>query len=122
MGLCLPGVALVSIGVRMRRRRMKVLKKKQFLKKAVRWMVDHGQQRRELSTLILDFTNREDWWPYGLPLLPVNRRNREEYIKQEWTGDLVRYKRSYYRLAIENVLGLYYAVRLEKVKSKGGEE
>lgn len=94
---------------------MVVFEKAEFLKKAVEWMVSREQVRLNLSTLISDITGGEDWWPLGLPQLSVNRDSREEYIKQEWSREIVRYGRSYYRLVIENVLGLYYAVRLEKV-------
>ena len=95
---------------------MKVFEKEEFQKKAVRWMVGKGQWRRKLDQLMSDITGGEDWWPKGLPQLPVNRSNRQEYVKQEWSGGLVRYGKKYYRIVIESVLlGRYYVARLGKV-------
>lgn len=94
---------------------MKVFEKEEFQKKAVWWMVRKGQWRRNLAQLMSDITGGEDWWPRGLPDMRVNREFREQFMKENWSGGLVRHGKSYYRIVIENVLGLYYAVRLEKV-------
>jgi len=97
---------------------LKVFEKEEFRKKVVEWMVGKGQYRRKLDDLVTDITGGEDWWPSGLPDMRVNREFRGQYIKENWSEGLVRHGKSYYRIAIENVFGLYHVVRLERVSGR----